>query len=362
MERRWETRAAKLVCAAAVTTAVVLGVKYLWGVLLPFALAWVLSLAIDPVARRLGARTGVPRGVWAVLLLLIAIGGLIAACCAGAARAVRELQELLAALIGRGTAADGAGTDLLDRLASVLAPQWREALYEWGHDLAERALSEVVGALSAALPSLAASLLGALPSAALFVLVTVISGFYFCLEPGLVGRSITACLPSKLASRLPSWRARVRAVSFRYLRAYLLLLCVTFSALLVGFLILRVRYALLLSLAVAVVDLLPVLGVGTVLIPWAVVLLLRRQFYQGFGLLILYAAVTVLRQVVEPRLIGKSLGLHPLAALVAGYAGWRWFGVLGMALGPIAATALKALWRGMEDAKKGASRGGSLGG
>lgn len=223
-------------------------------------------------------------------------------------------------------------------------------------------LTEAVGALSAALPSLAGRLLGAVPSAALFVLVTVIAGFYFCLEPGLVGRLLAACLPSKLAARLPSWRARVRAVSFRYLRAYLLLLCMTFSALLVGFLVLRVRYALLLSLAVAVVDLLPVLGVGTVLIPWAIVLLLRRQFYQGFGLLILYVAVIVLRQIMEPRLIGKSLGLHPLAALVAGYAGWRWFGVLGMALGPIAATAVKALLRGVEDAKKGASLGDSLGG
>lgn len=362
MERKWETRAAKLICAAAVAAAVAIGVNCLWGVLLPFALAWGLSLAIHPAARRLGERTGIPRGVWAVLLLLIAIGGLIAVCCAGAARALKELEELLASLVARGETAEGARTNLLDRLVSVFGFERHEALREWRNDLAERMLTEAVSALSAALPSLAGRLLGAVPSAALFVLVTVIAGFYFCLEPGLVGRLLVACLPTKLSARLPSWRARIRAVSFRYLRAYLLLLCVTFSALLVGFLVLRVRYALLLSLAVAVVDLLPVLGVGTVLIPWAIVLLLRRQFYQGFGLLILYAAVTVLRQIMEPRLIGKSLGLHPLAALVAGYAGWRWFGVLGMALGPIAATAVKALLRGVEDAKKGASLGGSLGG
>ena len=171
-------------------------------------------------------------------------------------------------------------------------------------------------------------------------------GSISALEPGQIGRFLETHLPPRIAVNLPKWRARAKAVSFRYLRAYLLILLTTFAELFVGFLILRVRYAFLLSLLIAVVDIFPVLGVGTVLIPWAVVLLIRKNFYLGFGLLILYGVVTVLRQIIEPRLVGKSLGLHPLAALIASYAGWRWFGFLGMALGPVAAMAVKALWRG----------------
>lgn len=127
----------------------------------------------------------------------------------------------------------------------------------------------------------------------------------------------------------------------RYLRAYLILLAITFLCLFVGFSILGVDYAFLLALLTAVVDMLPVLGVGTVLIPWAAVMLLQERFYLGFGLLILYGVMLILRQIMEPRLVGKSLGLHPVLTLFAGYAGWRLFGVIGMILGPPVAMLLR---------------------
>lgn len=361
MERKWETRAAMVICGVAAVAAIAVGVRLLWGVLLPFLFAWVLSLAIAPAAGALAKKTHLARGFWAVLLLLLLLGALVAGISAGVARGVRELEELLAELLRQGDfSAEGETFDWFGRITAGVGLFRRaevgaryEAFRAEFNDMVGEMLSSLAGSLSAKLPGLAGKLIAAMPSALLFVAVTVIAGFYFCLEPGQVGRFLETHLPERLAGRLPRWRARIRSVSFRYLRAYLLILFVTFLELFVGFLILRVKYAFLLSLLIAVVDILPVLGVGTVLIPWAVILLLQRNFYLGFGLLILYAAVTVLRQITEPRLIGKSLGLHPLVALFAGYAGWQWFGVPGMALGPVAAMALKALLRGRADAKKG---------
>lgn len=354
MERKWETRAAKVVCGAAAVAAIVLGVRLLWGVVLPFLLAWGLSLAIAPAAGAMAKKTRLPRGFWAVVLLLLTLGALVAAVSAGVARGVRELENLLAELLAEGNfSAEGEAFDWFGKITAGVGLFRRaqvgeryEAFRAEFNAMVGEMLSSLAGALSAKLPGLAGKLIAAMPDVLFFVIVTVIAGFYFCLEPGQVGRFLEAHLPRGLAERLPRWRAKARSISFRYLRAYLLILAATFAELFVGFLILRVRYAFLLSLIIAVVDIFPVLGVGTVLIPWAVILLLRKEFYLGFGLLILYGVVTVLRQIIEPRLVGKSLGLHPLAALAAGYAGWRWFGVLGMALGPVAAMAVKTLWRG----------------
>ena len=104
-----------------------------------------------------------------------------------------------------------------------------------------------------------------------------------------------------------------------------------------------VDYALSLSLAVAAVDLLPVLGTGTVLIPWGIFSLLTKNFRLGFGLLILYALLTVVRQISEPRVLGQSLGIHPILTLVAIYGGLRLAGVWGMLLFPLALVIIKGL-------------------
>ena len=363
MERKWETRAAVVICVAAGVAAALLGARLLFGVLLPFVLAWGLSLAVAPAANALAEKTRVPRKVWAVLLLVLTLGLLIAGISAGVARGIRELEELLAALLAEGDfAGSGESGEAFDWFGKITAGvglfrraevgEKYEMFREEFNAMVGEMLSSLAGALSAKLPGVAGKLISAMPSAFLFVLVTVIAGFYFCVEPGQVGKFLTAHLPRRLAEKIPSLRARAKAVSLRYLRAYLLILFVTFVQLFIGFLILRVRYAFLLSLLVAVVDFLPVLGVGTVLVPWAIIELLRKNFYLGFGLLILFAAVTVLRQIIEPRLIGKSLGVHPLAALIAGYAGWRWFGFLGMALGPVAVLAVSAILRGRAETKE----------
>ena len=131
------------------------------------------------------------------------------------------------------------------------------------------------------------------------------------------------------------------------------MLALTFGELLIGFLILGVDYAFLLALIIAVLDMLPVLGVGTVLIPWALVALLQKNFYLGFGLVILYLVMLVLRQIAEPKLLGKSLGLHPLLTLFASYAGFRLFGFLGMLAGPVVATLIKNALPAVHFSEKG---------
>ena len=178
-----------------------------------------------------------------------------------------------------------------------------------------------------------------LPAALLFVTVTLLACYYFSADDGTLGRRagrlILRLSPPALRDRLPPWGRRFRRIGRQYLRACLLLGLSTFLQAFIGLALLRVPYAFLLALLIALVDFLPLLGTGIILLPWAVVSLLLGEVKLGVGLLVLYAVSTLLRQILEPKLIGEGLGIHPLLSLAAMYAGLRLFGVWGMILAPL---------------------------
>ena len=118
----------------------------------------------------------------------------------------------------------------------------------------------------------------------------------------------------------------------------------TFGEVAVGLLVLRVDLALLAAGLAALVDALPIFGAGTVLVPWALWSLLDGDWPLALGLLILYGVVTLVRTLLEPKLVGKRVGLHPLAALAAMYVGFQVFGVAGMILAPLGAVVGKQAW------------------
>ena len=127
----------------------------------------------------------------------------------------------------------------------------------------------------------------------------------------------------------------------RYMRANLIILIMTTVELTVGFLIIGVRYALLIAVVTALIDILPVFGSGAVLIPYAVISFVRGDFALGIKLVVLYAVVSFVRQISEPRIMGKSLGVHPLLSLMAVYIGYRFFGVIGMVFMPLLIVMIK---------------------
>ena len=145
---------------------------------------------------------------------------------------------------------------------------------------------------------------------------------------------------------MPSVKKRVCGTAAKYLRAYVLLLLLTFGELFVGFLILKVPYPLLIALLVALVDILPILGVGTVLLPWAIIeIAITKDIFTGIGLIIVYLIITVVRQITEPKVVAGSLGLHPLITIISMYAGFKLLGILGMIVGPMTALAVKSFMK-----------------
>lgn len=343
----WERVAAILISILVGGVLLYLFLQYALPLLLPFLLAYGISLLIRPVANRFSGRTHLPRGLCAVFLLLLVFGLGGWGIWIGSVRLLAELGKLVERLLSDG--------GILDAMDSLML--WVEGIgSRFGflpvgdvgstqaiYDGVMQMVGNILSSLASRLPELAASLFSALPAVLFFLIVSVVACFYFCTDGALITQSLSSFLPYKWQQKLPRAKEGLRDVLRKYVKAYGLLLLLTFALLLVGFWILRVEYAFLLAFLIALADLLPVIGVGTVLIPWGIVMLLQKNFYLGFGLLILYLAISLIRQVAEPKVLGKNLGLHPLLTLFATYVGFSLFGLLGMILAPIAALLFKRL-------------------
>ena len=345
-EIRWERVASVLICLLLGAVVVYLFFCYAFPLLLPFLLAYAVSCLIRPIANKFASHTHLPRGVCAVLLLLLVFGFGGWGIWAGSVRLIAELGNFLESLLSGGGLFDAVDSLMLwaEKIGARLGFFSKDAENTQAfYNAVMQMIGNLLSSIAARLPELAASLFSALPSVLFFLVVSVVACFYFCTDGAQITHHIASFLPQKWQKRLPKIGNAVRDIVRKYIKAYGILLALTFALLLIGFWILRVEYAFLLAFLIALADLLPIIGVGTALIPWAIVVLLQKNFYFGFGLLILYLVISIIRQVAEPKVLGKSLGLHPLLTLFATYVGFSLFGLPGMILAPIVALIIKRL-------------------
>ena len=311
--------------------------------LLPFLLAYGAALAAEPAVAALGRKTRLPR--WARSGLCVSglfLGAGLILCFFGCIL-WEELLRLVGQLPG-----------LLHRLQPVLE-QLRsslETLAQKAPDSLARPLIRWIGELFAGGAGLLESLYGFL-SGLVSGVVTGLPRLFLGLVTAVIASYMTsAALPrikARLRRHLPAawqeWlrraRARVRAVFGGWCRAQAKLMLLVFGLQSLGLWILGVDFPLLFGGLIALLDALPVLGTGTVLIPWALVSFLQADSLRGFGLLALYAVSSLSRSALEPHLVGKQLGLPPLLSLMAFYVGYRLFGLAGMILLPLAAVTVK---------------------
>ena len=329
----------KALLAAVLTAAALILGRWAVPVLLPFGFGTALALAAEPVVRRLSRQ--IPRAAASALGMTMVLALLSALLVLGVAFVLREAGRLTAALPGLAQAAKQ-GMDsmelwllsLADRTGGniqvVLTDSVTE-LFSDGSALMDRAVGKAL--------SIAGNLLGGIPDGFLGFGTGILAAYMISIRLPKLGAMAKNRLPEGVLPALKS----VKGALWGYLTAQFKLMSVTFGILTAGFFVLGVRTPLLWAAVIALVDAIPVLGTGTVLIPWAAVCLLQRRQVLGFGLLALYLAAWLTRSMLEPKLLGKELGLDPLATLLAMYAGYRFFGFWGLILAPVAAVAILKL-------------------
>ena len=129
----------------------------------------------------------------------------------------------------------------------------------------------------------------------------------------------------------------------KFLLSYALIITLTFVELLVGFLILGIEGAFVIAILVAILDILPVLGTGTVLIPWMIIVFSAGNARMGAGILVLYLVITIVRNIIEPKLVGRQMGLSPIIMLPSMLVGLQLFGIIGLFVVPFGVAFIKNL-------------------
>lgn len=187
-----------------------------------------------------------------------------------------------------------------------------------------------------------------IPSVLIAVVISIIAWIFMTKDYDLIVRFIQLQLPEK-KKNLPVEIKQIFSKNvLKILKAYGLIMCITFLELFIGFSILKVmgimtnKYFVWIAVGTAIFDILPVAGSGGVLIPWMLFSIINGNIKQGIGLFVIYVVITVIRQYIEPRIVGGTLGVHPLVTLSGMYIGLKLFGFIGIFAVPILVVMLKA--------------------
>lgn len=327
-----------------------LGLRFLLDTATPFLLAIPLALAAEPLAKTLQRRLKLPRGIASflgVVTVLTLTVLLLAALCALLIRELGSLAGVLPDL--EQTALSG-----LDSLETWLLSLAQKAPKGVGTVLTHSVEgmfssgSAVLDQVSSKLLALASDLLKSLPDSALGLGTWVLATFMLSSRLPKLRQWIAGRLPESWHQRIAPSLTALKKTLGRWLLAQGKLVLITFSLLTAGFFLLRIDHPLLWAAMVCLVDILPILGTGTVLIPWSLVCFLQGDSLRALGLLGIYTVITLTRSVLEPRFVGKQLGLDPLLTLLAIYVGYRLWGLLGMLIAPLLAVAVTQILTGQK--------------
>lgn len=332
--------------AAGGAAAVWLGVRFLLPLLLPFVVGLAAArLTLGPV-RFLRRRGRLPDWLSSALVILglyALLGlGFYWLCRMGCGELARFTQELPLLLQSMEEPTKRLH-DWLDGLTScapaLLQRTLRESVdgfFSSGRLLAEKGYAWLF--------SFASGAIAGLPDLMLFLVAMIASSVMFSSQYDTLRELARKKLPRAFLDKCEMISAGLKGTFSAWLKAELKLLGVIFLLLTAGLMLLGVGYPLLFGALIALVDALPVFGSGIVLLPWGGLCFLRGESGLGTGLLLLYAAAYLTRTTLEPRMVGRQVGMNPLLTLMALYAGYRLLGVPGMLLFPAGAMLVKQLW------------------
>lgn len=192
------------------------------------------------------------------------------------------------------------------------------------------ALKTILSSSASGVMNLTKNVITSAPEALISIIVTIIASFYFVCDYEQIAEWFTSLLPDRAIKTFYDIKDFIENTLLKILGSYIVIMGITFVELLIGLTIIGISNSGMWALLIAFMDILPILGVGTVLIPWSIGCLLTGRVMLGVSLLVLYLIIAVIRNIIEPKFVGTNLGLHPLATLVSMIVGVRLFGAIGM--------------------------------
>lgn len=299
---------------------------------MPFVVGWLIALLANPLVRFMERRLKMVRRHSSMLIIITAIALVVVGGYFALAAIVRELYGFITMLPNIYGSFLQDLEEIRENLQGVSARfplPLREGAANLTDSLTE-ALGDLIGAVGKPTVAAAGTVARNIPNALIHVIFAILSAYFFIAERDKIVQAVQERIPNWIREKWYFITEKFRKAIGGYFKAQFKIMGVVALILFVGFLILRIHYAILLAVLIAVLDFLPFFGTGTALIPWAVLKVLSADYQFAVGLIIIYLISQLVRQVIQPKIVGDSIGLNPLSTLFFMFIGYKVSNIFGM--------------------------------
>lgn len=327
----WKVLVSLVFSLTATVLFIYVGIKAIFY-FMPFVIGWILSVIAGPLVTFLEKKLKIMKRLGSAITIIL----VLALCIGLIYLIISQIWEEISVLIRnfpsmyhdleRGLSQIGTqGNTLFERFPEQIQNSWATLM----NNLDDTA-SSLIGRIGEPTIEVAGNVAKRIPSVLIGTIVAFVSAYFFIADKENLGEWVKKVVPKSITSRLLLVGENLKYAMGGYFKAQFKIMGVVFAILLVGFTLMQIRFSILLAIAIAFLDFLPFFGTGTALIPWAIYKFLVGDYKMVAALVILYGVTQLVRQLIQPKLVGDSMGLNPLYTLFLLYLGYRVGSVLGM--------------------------------
>ena len=319
---------------------------------IPFLIAFILSCLLEPIIRFLMKKFKLKRKVASILVFIISLSIIIGLIIWGVVTLINESTNLLA---GLNSYIDKILTFIKGIISNIdgLKINLSEEFVDFITNSASQSLNKIAKVLESFLTNIL-NFITTIPTIVIYVVITFLSLYFICTDKIYMLDIFEHHFPEIWAKKIVKHIRQIIKLLGSFLKAQCILVLISFTICLIGLYIFKIigfniEYPLLIALGIAFVDALPIFGSGAVMVPWAVFTAFNGDVKLAIFILGLLVIMSILRQIVEPKIVSGKIGVHPIFTLIAMYTGFRIIGVFGMLLGPIILIIVKNIFSGLID-------------
>lgn len=318
----------------------------------PFLIGFIISLLIEPIIKMISRGTKLTRRTSAIIVLLCIFTILITLIVWGSVSLISESAELLQSL---NIYIEKIYDQIQKYINSIefdkleIPKQVISIIETSANNFLDFVTKWVSGFLTSILQGITS-----LPVIGIYIVITILSTYFICADRLFILDQFEHHFPKLWVRKFGIHLKKLISTLGSYLKAEATLILISFIEVLIGLCIfkwigLNVEYPLLAALGIGFVDALPILGSGTVMIPWAIISAVNGDLKLGIAIFILYVIILVVHQLLEPKIVSNNLGIHPIFTLIAMYTGFKISGIIGLFIGPIVLIILQNVFETMID-------------
>ncbi len=299
---------------------------------MPFVVGFILSLIANPMVRFLEKKIKINRKYGTMLIIVCVIAAVVLlgyGIFAGLAIGIRGFMDYLPTMSANAQTEIIAAIDSLENMMQKIPFLQNINVSELEKNVTNTLSGLVVGEDSITVTTLG-GIAKSLPNMLVSGVMGLLATYFFIADRDKLAERISGHLPDSMTERTMQMYAHILKAVGGYFKAQFKIMGVIYVVITIGLILLRVKYAWLIGFGIAFLDMLPVFGTGTVLTPWAIVKFFSGNYGQAVGMLVLYVVSLLVHQLIQPKLIGESIGMNPFATLFFMYIGYQFYGVTGM--------------------------------